>query len=380
MVKRHARSVELNFHSVKKKTKNDWLQAARALAAVAVMLFHLSPHLALVQEFKPIEQLLPWGFAGVDIFFVLSGFVVYKSADNAAFRWNTFLLRRIARIFLGYWPVLVFLAGVTLVTGNWPTQTLFWKSVFLLSPSLFVNWLSTAWSLTYELYFYLWITLLCVLTVRARGRLIVILIAVLVAWNLGWHFLAFDGESPGALPLRFAFTGFGIEFFAGALLAHWRQRDPWPQTSSGRLWLLFVGALFMVCGLIIGGSSPIYPIVDGIRALTFGVAGLGCILIALALADLQFSVWPPVVLVGDASYSLYLLHAPLLILMGLIREIWELSGPSLVIYSITVPLLIVWFSIYWFRWIEQPLFRWAMASRLFQFISKPKGHPPPGVI
>lgn len=354
------------------KTKNEWLQAARALASVAVMLFHIGPHLMLVPQFGILGPWIQWGFFGVDIFFVLSGFVVYQSADKVLFTWNSFLLRRVARIFLGYWPVLVLVAVVTAISGNWPTHSVIWKSVFLLSPSLFVNWLPTAWSLTYELYFYIWIMLTCLLAVKMRATLIGCLITVLVGWNLGWYYLDIVTVNSGSQPLRFALSGFGIEFLAGALLAHWRNRNQWLQSRLWARWLLTVGAMFVICGLLLGSSSPMHVNVEGMRAVTFGIAGLGCLLIALALADLGWAVWPTVVLIGDSSYSLYLLHPPLIDLMAIARETLRLSGTPLMIYSIMAPLLIIWFSVWWFRIIEQPLFNWAMANRLAQLLSKPR--------
>ena len=363
---------QMTYYPTNNIKKNEWLQAARALASVAVMLFHMGPHLMLVPQFGTLGPWIQWGFIGVDIFFVLSGFVVYQSADRARFTWNAFLLRRIARIFLGYWPVLVFMAGVTVLSNDWPTQSVFWKSVFLLSPSLFVNWLPTAWSLTYELYFYLWISLICLLAVQMRAILIGCVMTMLVAWNLGWFYLDIFTVISGSQPLSFALPGFGIEFLAGALLAHWRNRDQRFKSRLWARWLLIVGAMFIICGLLLGSSSPIHASVEGMRAVTFGTAGLGCLLIALALADLGWAVWPSVVLIGDSSYSLYLLHPPLIVLMALTRETWGISGQALMIYSIMAPVLIIWFSIWWFHIIEQPLFNWVMTKRLTQLQSKPK--------
>ena len=79
-------------------TKNDWLQVLRAVAALMVVLFHAR----ILWEGQPLlsgtQALLHWGFAGVDIFFVLSGYVVWKSADHPDFKASRFLTRRFFRV------------------------------------------------------------------------------------------------------------------------------------------------------------------------------------------------------------------------------------------------------------------------------------------
>jgi exopolysaccharide production protein ExoZ len=61
--------------------KNHWIQVLRGVAALMVVFFHLGEYWALVPELHITKVVTHWGFAGVDIFFVLSGFVVYQSVD-----------------------------------------------------------------------------------------------------------------------------------------------------------------------------------------------------------------------------------------------------------------------------------------------------------
>ena len=131
--------------------KNDWLQALRALAALAVLFFHMAPHWALSPHLAPAQAWMHWGFSGVDVFFVLSGFVVYQTADKPSYSARRFLLRRGLRIYLGYWPVLLLTAALAWAASAWPPLGKAVRSALLLSPSLFDNWVPTAWSLTYEL-------------------------------------------------------------------------------------------------------------------------------------------------------------------------------------------------------------------------------------
>src|SRR5664279_2878735 len=91
-----------------------WIQVLRGLAAVMVLMFHARPHLNISSLTAPFSHYFDYGFSGVDIFFVLSGFVVYKSSlrkiTAKAFVWN-----RLSRIYAGYWPVFLIFVCIPLV-------------------------------------------------------------------------------------------------------------------------------------------------------------------------------------------------------------------------------------------------------------------------
>ena len=65
------------------KQKLHWIQALRGFAALIVLFFHMRPHWELTPVLAIFSGVTQWGFSGVDIFFALSGFVVYRSARNA---------------------------------------------------------------------------------------------------------------------------------------------------------------------------------------------------------------------------------------------------------------------------------------------------------
>lgn len=354
--------------------KNDWLQVLRAVAALAVLFHHMAPHWQTSAQLAFTTPWMHWGFAGVDVFFVLSGYVVYQSADKASHVWNAFLLRRALRIYLGYWPVLALTALLAAVTHRWPSASVMTRSALLLQPNLFENWVPTAWSLTYELYFYLWVALVCLFAPRWRLPVMAVAAVALLAWNLGWYVLAYEVVYGGQQPWRFTLTGLGAEFLAGAIWAHVRRRHAWLGSARLAPWFLALGALLLAYGFGVGSLSPMYDRVEGMRAITFGVAGFGALLVALALADRGWRAPAGLVRLGDASYGLYLLHPLLLSVMGYLRfhhvphTSWAQN-----LFLLLMPVGIGAVSLLWFRWVERPLFERTAASAWVRRWSRPLG-------
>jgi exopolysaccharide production protein ExoZ len=140
------------------RVKFKTIQAGRAVAANAVMLSHL-----LIVEQKDGHGLtfLPeWshlGACGVDLFFVLSGFIMAAIASGES--WSGFLLARATRIFPPYWfycgvVLIVALIAPGIVNGSFSHAPSVWRS-FLLVPDTVDPLLAVGWTLTHEAYFYL---------------------------------------------------------------------------------------------------------------------------------------------------------------------------------------------------------------------------------
>ncbi len=344
------------------QAKNDWLQALRGIAALMILFYHARPYWAMEPSLQPAVSMLQWGFAGVDIFFVLSGYVVYQSADRNAFHAPAFLIRRGLRIYLGYWPALVLLLTSTLLFNlKIPEVNKLIASTLLLSPSLFDNWLPTAWSLTYELYFYLWIAVILGFRGLSGGKMLLLFGSVLLAWNIGCYVLSPATVLSGHQPLRFTLTGLGLEFLAGAGWAHLRKRHP--LLKAHPLALVLLGGILVGTGFATGTSSPLFDKVELLRATTYGLVGIGSLLMALSMADLRWKVPQLFVSVGDASYGLYLIHPVLIDILGTV--FFRFLGPGhswTLICFLLAPVLIVSLSIVWYRRIEKPLFESVTAS------------------
>lgn len=233
------------------------IQFLRFVAAMLVVLYHSAAGLpangsVFQAVFSAGESL---GFAGVDIFFVISGFIMaHTSAGHsgpaAGF---DFARRRLARIFSGYWPF--FVLAVVIFGFFRPehfSESNLLKSFFLWPQSLNHVLLEITWTLSFELYFYFLFSALILLSnPRNRYGVITLAFLLLLFYNLYHHFVA-ESFSPEkiyylAFWSQFLTSPFLLEFFGGALVA-WRvTKIP---SGPGLSWLLAGTCLFLAGGWV----------------------------------------------------------------------------------------------------------------------------------
>ena len=162
------------------------LQACRAVAAILVVLFHTSNGIFDVQHYfgpKPFGLIFDFGFAGVDFFFVLSGFIMmHVHARNLGQPQaiGPYLWKRFSRIYPFYWIVLAAIVPVYFLMPHLGTRHESEPDVLLCSFLLFPHpqnyqVLGVAWSLVFEVFFYLLFGL-CILHKRLG-------IAAFLAWT-----------------------------------------------------------------------------------------------------------------------------------------------------------------------------------------------------
>jgi len=141
------------------------LQAGRGIAAVLIILFHLSdPHIPIGRVWGrlPFRSIFGWGHAGVDLFFVMSGFLIFyihgpEAGDRAAIL--RYLWKRLRRIYPIYWMVtLVALAAYFsapgLGDGHEREPVVILSSLLLVHISSTGSVLGVAWTLYHEVLFY----------------------------------------------------------------------------------------------------------------------------------------------------------------------------------------------------------------------------------
>jgi exopolysaccharide production protein ExoZ len=272
------------------------IQFLRALAAAAVMIFHVSFDIG--RNVSPPGSLPDFGqgAAGVDLFFVISGFVMVYSSEGLFGRPRaslTFLLRRIARIVPLYWVMTTIMLAYVLARGfgrSDASPTLALASYFFIPywrPSGVIDPLyGIGWSLNYEMFFYVVFAVALV----ARREIAVAIVgaflgAFVVAVSLNGHFPRQIAYWANPRILEFVF-GMGV-----AMLYRAGVR------SSPTVSLILV-----VTAIAEGISWDALP-----RWIGWGVPSLQ---IVAAFALVNRAVAFPLFFeqLGDASYALYLTH------------------------------------------------------------------------
>ena len=270
---------------------------------------------------------------------------------------------------MGYWlvliPVLLLLAlGLPAMTAQPQVVT----SFFLLEWRLELNVIPVAWSLTFELWFYLCIATLYVSCRRSSTRLLGVLCASLALnlWHGAWAYLATDTWLRDQLPVPFFLSGLALEFLWGALLASALNHFGQTTLSSHRLRAASLACLLVFAGFVAVLALPVERYaVSSLRAWSAGLVGLGLVMLALCANAKDATTCAfvlraptPLVALGDASYSLYLLHPVALWLLPFFVGVRAgadaaFSAPvSLLVFAVVCAV-----SILWYFWLERPAIR-----------------------
>jgi exopolysaccharide production protein ExoZ len=273
-----------------------YIQVLRFVAAVAVVAFHalgVAPNGFQVPE-GAVSFVLSYGGRGVDLFFVISGFVIFYATHCARLTPADFLRRRVERIvplyFFAIFAVAILAMMLPAIFGapGWYTPRHILKSLAFISftdgemPVLYVGW-----SLEYEMFFYLAVALLMALT-RDVWRNIVMIFSA----------LAFLGQIPGVATALGNYAFFAdpmiLEFVLGVIVGgvFVNRRIGWP---------LPVAAAGAIAALLVTDPAN--------RVIVSGVPSACLVAAAAWLSRKRVDPsWPERALarLGDASYSIYL--------------------------------------------------------------------------
>ena len=327
------------------KEKFESLQALRFFAAFGVVLFHLFDYYHVKFGFK--ENYFIIGEFGVDVFFIMSGFIVayttnYEKGPGA------FAIKRLSRVVPLYWILTTFVLFLVLLApgafnstgldfGNYVKSLLFipyQKENGLVQPMLFLGW-----TLNYEMLFYavVGVALLSGRNFLANACLFIAILAVagriFPSSNVVWSFYT---------------GGIILEFVFGVLVYALLKEFPRQFRFYAKLSLLPAAILAGV--LIFGHVSTPRPFGQGLIAMA-----IVAFAITVQLPAGIGSAW--LVALGDASYSLYLSHP--FILQVFIKFCEKHYSPALLVLGSAAAVIGCFaLSLVLYRWLERPSQLW----------------------
>ncbi|AZE60877.1 MULTISPECIES: acyltransferase family protein [Pseudomonas fluorescens group] len=310
------------------------VQALRALAAWMVVGVHFMQLFFDFEAHNALEYLLAdKGGIGVDIFFVISGFVIFlATADKALTPWR-FMLMRVARIVPAYWfYTLLMIVLVATVPSVFPQEHL--EPSYVLMSLLFIAapsepgvevypLLGVGWTLNFEMLFYALFSV--ALLARESYRLWVAATLLFLVCYIGPALGLVSG---------FYSNDIVLEFLMGIMLGMLYRRG-WCQA---RPWLPVLGIVVALTAIYHGADIP--------RALEWGVPSAIIVISCVALEP-WFQGSRFLKLLGDCSYSVYLIHVPVLAVGYFVAQWMEVDPYAMLLVCIVVIAVGAYASYYW---------------------------------
>lgn len=328
------------------------IDGLRAIAVISVMLYHFA-----VWPFTG-------GFVGVDVFFVISGYLItggiLKDDSHHDFSFSDFYIRRARRLF----PALLFtivtsyiisffyfspidfekMSGSTVFALSGISNIFFWMSADYFDSASILKPLLHTWSLSVELQFYLvWPLMLLILA--KFGRKVVAIGAVIITFSgFALSLYAINNDSTGAYYLtQYRF----YEFAAGGLTFLFRRSSYFNKIERAHFTLFALGIALVVYSVFAYSTKTIFP---GVSALIPVIGSMLIIMSGDKTILAKVLSLRPVRYIGEISYSLYLVHWPVVVFSQyiLVREFSGPGGLLLVLVSLVI-------AIPMHRYIEKPL-------------------------
>ena len=305
-----------------------------------VVLFHAMNKAPGLDDINVNADFVP---NGVDLFFVISGFIMWVTTEGKQVTPRDFIIRRIIRVVPLYWLMTFLMMACSLIPGM--LSKLRVSAAAVVQSLLFIPYdsisfpghiwpvLEPGWTLNYEMFFYTLFALSLALSARIRFGALVGLICSLTILGLVF--------GPFANPVATTYTGtLLLEFAAGIIV--------------GNLWLhgaLRPGFAFSLIAVTAGfcmlGLRPSYS------------HTVGAVLVVVGCLDPVFCALKSRLLLalGNASYSIYLTHMFALGAMGVIwrHAVPHASTASAIIFILAALILCPTMAWFCFRFVEQPI-------------------------
>jgi exopolysaccharide production protein ExoZ len=339
------------------------VQLLRAYAASLVVLWHVG---GIAKNFPDVDTAPPpflqFGYAGVDLFFVISGFIICTVGLKGPFDWQSFAWKRFFRIYPFYAFFSMLVLAALFINPHWtltsvqPTTLSIVKS-FLIFPQEQRPLLFVGWSLEHEIQFYIaaafmfWLGYPRFLPVILLCQF-VLGVAVSVVFNARYwdlHLLSL----------------YHLEFALGTLVYFWQDRlrgPSWPPLLAGVF--LFGVTAWVVESVatqqfLVSHVPAALALPDLIRVCGYGL-GSACLLVAALNGNFSprsvmlSNILAIGVLLGDASYTLYLSHAFILSIVAKIGLALGAHGFAVYAVLLSAVMLACMAAISFYICVERP--------------------------
>lgn len=337
------------------------IQALRGIAALLVAFSHL---LIIERKYSSDQVLSQWtelGMVGVDLFFVISGFIMVHVAWSFRRGFGAvgeFLFARATRIYPLYW----FVSFLTLGVWFWRPEIVFsslggapdFLKSFLLIPDNRPPFLAIGWTLIHEMFFYLIFALALVFKTK-------FMLPFLCLWAIALGFGIMNGLHDLSPFLEILFNPLSYEFLLGAFAAWILKMYHGPLAKIA----LTLGVITSITCLVLafdrhGGM----PATFADRATLFSVP---CALIVYGLSAIEVHgkiLSKALSKLGDWSYSLYLTHILSLSLFGRVWKKIEQPGivDNIIVLSL-MPIFAIFIAWLCYRLVEKPMLNLAKKAR-----------------
>ncbi len=355
------------------------IDGLRGLACLAVLLYHSCVHFGDIGWPRvglasfPLTQahLFAYGYGGVDLFFVLSGFCLaypIVSRPERAVNWKQYAINRMRRIIPPYWAAMLLFACLSLWMTHhaippfaaqhildWPGTKQVIYSLLLVSSSFNTSF----WTLPVEWRWYFVLPVLILLW-RRIGAVGVLLCSLVVSLGAIFVFMPSHQVSLkfliGFLPVFLPLFGLGIW---AASLATEREKFSWERQAVRLAPAGIVITLLLVIAFAPSVEAAFTTKIGLLRLTTWGPLCFFLVLAATQQGRVQrLASWRPLVWVGTFSYSLYLVHEPFLrTAAALILPRHWLLGWVLLCQIVVLPAILVGLGYLFFLAAEKPFLR-----------------------
>ncbi len=308
------------------KFRND-IQGFRALAVIMVIIFHIN------------KDWLPGGFVGVDVFFVISGYlisgIIIKQTQQGTFNYYHFMVNRLKRIAPAYFVMLLSCLLVSsIILTHLDFETFLYqlrRTYIFISNMMFAtgsdyfgsktheNSLLHTWSLSIEMQFYLFLPLLFLLP-RKIYKWLLLGIGILLVFYSEYQLQVLDNKQA----MYFSLLARVPEFLLGAAVHFVTPKRKIPMGMSEGLGI--VGLLLILVSAFFISESSLFP---GVLSLPVCLGTAILLYNSESMINRFFGLLAPVY-IGELSYSLYLFHWPVLALARYHYGRYELTATEII--------------------------------------------------